>query len=307
VTHRTLATKHVAALVAVVVLVLAVVAGLAWRAWGDGTSDSLPEPIAVNGTIDPPQHLFGDPIRARIEVVLDERRVDPASVKLLADFAPYRPIEPRVVERSTSGAITRIRYDYRLSCLVYRCLPRGQRRFELKNATVEYRRRDGAPPQIEEIDWPPLTMTGRVPQGRFWEAQMRAEFRDPGRPTYGVPPRAVSVVGLVLAVLFGAAAVILALRLLPLTRLAEFLGLRTVDRRTRLERALARVHETTERPDEGRRALELLAYELRRSPRPELAGAASELAWSREFPGDGRLTSLSGEVEALIRRQHETP
>jgi hypothetical protein len=117
-----------------------------------------------------------------------------------------------------------------------------------------------------------------------------------------VSPTTVEVAALVLAVLFGAAALILILRLLPLGRLAERLGLKTVDRRTSLALALARVRETAddERPDEGRRALERLARELRRVENPELAWAASQLAWSRQFPADGRLTALSSKVERLI-------
>jgi hypothetical protein len=295
--------RHFAALAAAVVLVLALVAALAWRAWDTAEEGSLAEPISVNGTIGPPQHMFGDPIRARLEVVLDAERVNPDSVKVRANFTPYRPLQPPTQTRSSAGSITRLRFDYRLACLTYRCVPlRGQKRFELKNAAVEYNTRSGGSVRTEEIDWPTLTVSGRIAPNRFWEAQTRAEFRELAPPTYSVRPGLIAAVALPLAVIFGAAALVLILRLLPLARIAERLGLKTVDRRTPLERALAQVRETStpDRAEEGRRALERLAHELRRARNPELAGTATELAWSRQFPADGRLTRLSGEVERLI-------
>lgn len=295
--------RYFAALAAIVVLVLALAGLLAWSMWDTPQQGSLSEPVAVNATLGPQQHLFGDPLRARVEVILDADRVDPDTVTLRPNFAPYRPLQPVRRSQTASGTITRLRFDYMLGCLTFRCLPTGQRRFELRNATVEYRTRGGGGVQTEEIDWPVLNATGRISASRFWEAQLRSEFQELGPPTYRVSPTLVEAVALVLAVIFGAAALILILRLLPLARIAERLGLKTVDRRSPLERALARVQETAtrgERPDEGRRALERLAHELRRARNHELAGAASQLAWSRQFPADGRLTALSGEVERLI-------
>jgi hypothetical protein len=298
--------RYFAALAAIVVLVVALAGVLAWRVLDAGQDASLAEPVAVNATLGPQQHLFGDPIRARVELILDAERVDPDTVKVRASFAPYRPLQPPRRSQSSSGPITRLRFDYQLACLGFRCLPTGQRRFRLRDGTVEYRRRGAAGLQTKELDWPVLNVTGRISATRFWEAQLRSEFREVGPPTYSVSPRLVEVVALVLALIFAAAALILILRLLPLARLAERLGLKTVDRRTPLERALARVQETAttgERPDEGRRALERLAHELRRARSHELAGAASQLAWSREFPADGRLTVLTGHVERLISEE----
>jgi hypothetical protein len=295
--------RHFAALAGLVVLIVAAAGYLAWRAWDSGEESSLAEPIAVTGIIGPEQHMFGDPVRAQVEVLFDRNRVDPDSVKLRVNFAPYRPLRPRTRTESTAGAITKLRFDYQLACLGYRCLPRGDRNFELRNGAVEYRSRGGDGVQTEEIDWPMIKATGRIPAETLWQAQLRADYRDLGAPTYSVRPKLVELVALLLAVLFGAAALILALRLLPLARIAERLGLKLVDRRTPLERALAQVHQTAEQPDEGRRALERLAQELRRARSPELAGTASRLAWSREFPADGRLTALSSQVERLIAEE----
>jgi hypothetical protein len=300
---RRLDPRHFVALAGIAVLLVAALGVLAWRVWDSDEQGTLVEPIAVNATLGPPQHLFGDPLRARVDVVVDARRVDPESVKLRVNFAPYRPLEPPTQRRDASGSVTRIRYDYRLSCLGYRCLPRGGRRFNLRNATVEYRTPESQTPRTEEIDWPTLQPAARISRSRLFEADLRADYRDLGPPTYRVSPRLVQLVALVLAVLFAAAALILILRLLPLARIAERLGLKTVDRRSPLQRALAQVQETADRPDEGRRALERLAHELRVARRLELASRASQLAWSREFPADGRLTALSGDVERLITEE----
>lgn len=295
-----IARRHFAALAALVVVVLAAVGVLVWRAWDSAEPRSPAEQIAVNATLAPEQHLFGDPLRARVDLIVDSRRIDPETVRIRVNFAPYRPMQPARRTESANGATTHLRFDYVLGCLTYRCLPVGQRTFELRNATVEYKSRSAQGVQTEEIDWPSLEATGRIPATRLWQAQLRADYRELGPPTYTLPPKRVALVALVLSVLFAAAALILILRLLPLARVAERLGLKTVDRRTPVERALARVHETAERPEEGRRALERLAQELRRARSPELAGRASRLAWSREFPANGRLTALSSDVERLI-------
>lgn len=294
--------RHFAALAALVVLLLAAAGLLAWRVWDGAEQGSLAEPITVNTTLGPQQHLFGDPVQARVEVILDAKRIDPDTIKVRANFAPYRPLAPPRRTETAAGQITQLRFDYLLDCLGYRCLPSGQRKFDLHDGTVEYRRHGVAGVQTEPVDWPPMQIAGRINPSRMYEAQLRGEYRDLGPLSYRLSPTLIEVVALVLAVLFGAAALILILRLLPLARLAERLGLKTVDQRTSLERALARVRETAEdeRPEEGRRALERLAQELRRVQNPELAWAASRLAWSRDFPADGRLTTLSSEVERLI-------
>lgn len=294
--------RHFAVLVALVVLAVGGAAYVVWKAWDREAEGSLTDPIAVAGTFTPQQHLFGDPVRARVDIVLDAREVVPESVKLKANFAPYRPLRPPTRTESSAGPVKRIRYVYDLACLGYRCLPRSQRlrRFDLHDGTVEYRFRGGEQGEALTVEWPRLHAAGRIPAGRLFEAQMRADYRDLGEPTYRVAPQLVQSVAMLLAALLAIAGLILLLRLLPLTRIAERLGLKTVDRRTPLERALARVHETAERPDEGRRALERLAYELRLARSPELAIVASRLAWSREFPLDGRLTALSSDVERMI-------
>ena len=117
--------RHFAGVAAIGVLILALAGFLAWKAWSGGEGGSLSEPIAVNATIGPQQHMFGDPIRARVELILDSKRIDPDTVKVHANFAPYRPLRQPTRVETSSGSITRLRFDYPLSCLGYRCLPIG--------------------------------------------------------------------------------------------------------------------------------------------------------------------------------------
>jgi hypothetical protein len=288
---------------ALVVLVSIAAAALAWRAWGDGEGPTLGrDPIAGSAIVTPEQHLFADGIRAVVEVVVDADRVDPASVKVGANFQPYRELRPPRVTRDRNGPIARVTYDYLVGCLTAACLPKGTGRVELGAAAVEYTRRGSPVPDTAEIAIPPLRAAGRIAPAELEQAAIRADLRDLPEPTYRISPRLVQIVALVLAVLFLIAASVLFLRLLPLERWATKLGALRIDRRTDLERALAHVREATSAGDseEGRRALERLAAELRRSREPGLARDASKLAWSRRVPVEAGVAPLSGEVERLI-------
>ena len=107
--------------------ILAAAAGLiAWTAWDKGGGPGLgEEPIVGTALLTPEQHLFGDAVRARVELIVDGKRVDPDSVEIGANFEPYRELRPVEVNRSEDGTLTKLRYDYVLGCLVSQCLPRG--------------------------------------------------------------------------------------------------------------------------------------------------------------------------------------
>jgi hypothetical protein len=285
---------------AAVVVALAGVAGLvAWKVWSEGGGPGLGEPIVGTVLLQPEQHLFGDAIHATIEFVVDGDRVDPDSVEVGANFAPYRELRPVEVTRSESGSLTRLRFDYLLGCLTARCLPTGSGRVELGGAAVEYRRRGSQAVDTATLEWPPLRAAGRIAPDELEQAALRAELRDLPSPSYRVSPRSVELVALVLAVLLAAGAAILILRLLPLDRLAAWLGARRVDHRSALEQALSLVRDS-ESEEEGRRALERLAVELRRSSNPSLALDASRLAWSQGRPVEAGVGTLSDEVQRVI-------
>lgn len=286
---------------AALVVALAAVAGLvAWKVWDDGGGPGLGRD-AIVGTafLEPEQHLFGDAVRATIEVVLNADRVDPDSVDVGANFDPYVELRPVEVTRGETGSLMRLRYDYLLGCLTAKCLPTGSGRLELGGAAVEYTRRGSQVADTATIEWPPLRAAGRIDPAELEQAAIRADLRNLPAASYRVSPRSVEIVALVLAVLLAAGAAILILRLLPLERLAAWLGARRVDKRTALEQALALVRES-ESEEEGRRALERLAVELRRSSNPTLASDASRLAWSQGRPVETGVGTLSDEVQRVI-------
>jgi hypothetical protein len=160
-------------------------------------------------------------------------------------------------------------------------------------------------PQAASVEWPPLRAAGRIDPDRLGQAALRAELRDLSPPSYRVSPKAVELVALLLALAFAAAAAILALRFLPLDRMAAWLGARRADRRSSLERALVQARDAVagSPPAEGRRALDRLAHELRATENPELAVDASRLAWSEPAPEAAGVTPLSHDVERVIAEE----
>jgi len=282
--------------------ILAAAAGLiAWNAWDKGGGPGLGgEPIVGTALLTPEQHLFGDAVRARIELIVDGNRVDPDSVEIGANFDPYRELGPVEVTRSEDGALTKLRYDYVLGCLVSQCLPRGTGRVDLGGVAVNYLRRGESQPNAATVEWVPIRAAGRIDPNELDQAALRSDLRALPSASYRLSPRTVELIALVLAVLFAVGAAILILRLLPLDRLATRLGARFVDKRSPLEQALALVRESAASgsPEEERRALERLAVELRRNRNPALAGDASRLAWSEPVPAG--IDPLSDEVERVI-------
>lgn len=258
-------------------------------------------PIMTLAIIDPQEHMFGDTIRAWLQVIVQHRRVDPSTIKVEANFAPYTELEP-VRVTSTSGPMrTRIVYEYLLGCVTRRCLPRAAGAVTLDQATITYKRRDSERPLEYTVEWPPIYITPRIGDERLGLGEPRWEVRDIPPPTYRVSPATVSRISGVLAAVFAAAAALLILRRLPVGRYAVRLGLRR-DRRTALERALALVQETARagNPEDGRRALERLAVELRRTRNPALAHTATRLAWSANDPLDGGVALLTDEVRRMV-------
>ena len=288
----------------VAAVILAALVGLiAWNAWDKGGGPGLgEEPIVGTALLAPEQHLFGDPVDARVELIVDTERVDPDSVEIGANFEPYTQLRPVEVSRSEDGSITKLRYDYVLGCLVARCLPTGTGRVELGGVAVNYLRRGESEPDAATVEWVPIKAAGRIDPNELEQAALRSDLRDLPPPSYSVSPRTVELIALVLAVLFAVGAVVLILRLLPLDRLATRLGARFDDKRSSLEQALALVRESSESgsPEEERRALERLAVELRRARNPELAEDASRLAWSSGQPVPAGVDPLSDEVERVI-------
>jgi len=193
------ARRLFAAALVLVVVGVGVAGVLAWRSWSDGEDPTLQEPVVATAIVAPEQHLFADAVRARLEVVVDGNRVDPETVDVGTNFAPYRLLRPVERSRSDAGSVTKLTYEYVLGCLAARCLPDGSGRAELSGVALNYTRRGAPVADAATIEWPPLRAAGRIDPEELDEAALRAELRDLPSPTYTVSPRVVALVALLLA------------------------------------------------------------------------------------------------------------
>jgi hypothetical protein len=272
--------------------------------------DPIPRRLQADGTLAPRIVLFGDTVRAHVDVTLDRRRVDPDSVKVRASFKEWRHVGPAQVDRSDAGSTTYLRVEYVIRCLKQNCPPqRDLRPFEFDPATVSYTdRSDGTPEQESvEVFWPRLIVNTRIGPGDLAIAgrPWRADVATVPAPSYRASPR-------LLVSALAAAALALALAGIALTWLGwprrqpeplpavppepEFLL-------TPLEQALELLEDAARANGaaDQRRSLELVAEVLaQRGDEDGLAPAARELAWSPVPPPPEASKDLAIRVRAKL-------
>jgi hypothetical protein len=168
---------------------IAVLAALA--AAGCGGDDSKPliaasKTAVVRGEIVPDVHLFGEPVVAQIDVIVDRAKVDPADVRLKANFEPYEEAGETRSSRQDIGELTHLRYTMTLRCLGIDCIPRtlkgnastvsqlpgdpvflvGQQRDEKRSyrfpAAIVLSGRGAAAERLGRVVWPPLRSLSRI-------------------------------------------------------------------------------------------------------------------------------------------------
>jgi hypothetical protein len=310
------------------VLLAALAAVVAIAAFSGGSGPSAPRsiadgrPLAATASVSPQSHLFGERVHVRIDAVVDRRRLKPDDVVLDTGWAPYQPAVPPVRTRRDVGSFTRLHWAFDLYCVVADCAPQAGsiRRTNFEATTIRYRGKTvrGEPPAPVVISWPSISAVSRLdPTDLERRAiirrtganqQLRATLEVPWRrdsttlvpTTYRVDPQTVFWTGIAGALLLLAAAGVLLQPYLPRLR-----GLRAGP--SPLERALKAVEQTRAKGDlvAERKALELLAAELRRSGEGRLAWAASELAWSEPVPEPELTGALTTDVrEAMASRRN---
>jgi hypothetical protein len=310
----------------VIVAALAAVVAVAVMSGGSGPSAprSIADgrPLAATASVAPQSHLFGERIHVRIDAVVDRRRLDPNRVVLEAGWAPYQPAVPPVRTQRDVGSFTRLHWAFELYCVVADCAPQAGsiRRTNFEAATIRYRGKTirGAEPSPVVISWPSISAVSRLDpidlerraiiRRTGANQQLRATLEVPWRrdsanlvpATYRISPQTIFWTGIAGALLFVAASGVLLQPYLP--RLS---GRRAGP--SPLERAVATVERTRTAGDlvAERKALELLAAELRRSGEAGLAGSASELAWSEPVPEPELTGALTLDVrEAIAARRN---
>ena len=253
--------------------------------------------ITASTSVSPSVHLFGDPVVARLEVIVDRRQLEPSRLDMRARFDPYERVGDVRVSRRDFGHYTRVTYEFALRCLEAKCVlapassgaepvTGGRRTFRFEPARILYADSSrGAPSVLRFAQWPPLESLSRINTAQFQGSQFpfRASTSPLPAVTYRVPPALLAT----LCLLGGLGL------LIPAGRVA---GGRFRSRRPApveqaellvppLERALMLVKAAQERGEVDRRAaLEELAEELHRAGFDEPAAAVTELAWSRTSP-----------------------
>jgi len=280
------------------------------------TTASLPrgQVLAAAANIEPQSLLFGAPVHIRIDAVVDRRQLDPARIHVDANWNPYQPVAPIVRTTTNVGPYTRLRWTVDVHCVIVDCVPQAgsiaRQTFEPTTLRYSGLAKNGSVPDPVTVTWPQISAVSRLdpidierraivnrtgPSGqvRAILPPWRVSTANLAPVTYSIAPGTVFWVALALAFVLVAGA---ALLLRPFLPGFEWLASR---RRSlsRLERAvvaveLARGGETAEE----RKALELLAAELRKTGSGGLAWAATELAWSPSDPPEERTGALTESV-----------
>ena len=268
--------------------------------------------ILADVAVNPQSAYVGDTLIARVDVLVDRRRIDPSTLAVRGRLAPYVLGAPSI-ERRDVGDASRVTHTLRLRCDVRPCLPPdpergGRRTFVLPGLQLQFRRTDGSRDSLL-LPLPALEVLSRLSRS---DAALLEDFAViPFRASpaldsirYAVSPTLLAGLLLAAAALLLTAAGWLVLRYGP--RRKEPAALEPPPEPavvlSPLERALAMVERARARGSipEEREALELLARELGRNGDPELAATAKGLAWSAQGPTAAATVALTADVRSVI-------
>jgi hypothetical protein len=299
-----------AALAAAAVLVAVAVAGAVFLVFrDDGGDESSTRPVRARASLSDRIVVFGDTVRAQVDVALDLRHVDPSTIRVRVGFDPWRRVEPSTVTRTDAGSSSHIRTTYVLRCLKQPCVPeRDTLPFEFKPARIEFHNRAGGRGALQ-APFPTLTVHTRIRPGELANAApWRLDVSSVPEPSYRIAP------GLLLALLIGGCLVLLAA--------GGALAYAGWPRRvvepvpepvpepellpTPLEQALELLEDAARANGaaDQRRSLELVAEVLaERGEEDGLAEAARALAWSPTAPGPDKTKSLAARVRSALEEE----
>jgi hypothetical protein len=298
-------------LVTIAVLVAAAIVGsaigLVLHARGQGVGPSVSAPRAsltvVRTSIKPSVHHFGEPVVAELVVVADKKTIDPETVRVNPDFAPYDPIAPRLTERTENATSVRWRFRFTLRCLREGCAPEGPRRIiEFPGTGVVYNFRSSPGPSSALVDWPPFEVSARVPEDALAPERWRADVTT--LPVVGARSTTTLAAGLLggsfAFALLGVGIVWWLARSqdLPVLEVAEAEAERVtpLDRALQLARAAAMDGDSPGR----RKALERVARELGKHGLTALADRARALAWASGAASPAAVDDLSRDAHAAL-------
>jgi hypothetical protein len=255
--------------------------------------------IVARASLEPAHVQFGDPVTARVVVLVDRRVVRPDSVRVAADISPLTQLGPLRTTHERHGPLDVISITRTGSCMSTGCVSdTGQRTLALPVVRVDAASATGGGVHVR-APWPALDVRGRVTAAELGRNSppFRADTTPPA-PGYRVAPSALAAGLDVLATVLAVAG--LALGTALAARAARQRQRRRESDRDELSRALRLAREAGARdPPDRRRALGLVARLLDARDR-RLAGAARELAWSRPAPEPAPVAALLDEVEREV-------
>ncbi len=267
-----------------------------------GSTSSAPSvtptsPLAVRTSLSPAAAQFGDPVTARVVVLLDKDAVEPGSLRLVESVAPLTVLGSTRVTRTTRGQLLLVTHEIPATCISDVCLAeQGARRLELPSVQADATRHGGGTAHAEAA-WPVLPVGGRVAASDL--ARANPPFRvdvTPPPPDYRISPSTLALLLDVLAIALAVAGI--ALAAWEATSRARRRRPAPVD--GALTRALRLAREAEARPaPDRRRAVGLLARLVGERDRA-LGEHARDLAWSRRKPDGGSVSELVDEVERTV-------
>jgi len=272
--------------------------------------------LAFTRSLDPSLHLFGDPVSAQVELVIDRRLLDPDQLSLETDFEPYELIGASTLDRRDDGPYTRLGYRARLRCLTQECIPgvlasaagsqepgRGERTtFRFAPARILYTERNAqSPKQLLFVNWPAIVSVSRINEVQAGAAfPFQASTSPLPRLTARVPPLVLAIGLVLLALVLLAWPAMLLVRWWRRRRPAPELPVAAAP--SPLESALALVEWSCGQPGGAHRreALERLAAVLSDESGNGLSADARTLAWSPTTP----TADAAAEIARSVRERN---
>lgn len=260
--------------------------------WWEGETHKQPARLfGANATLSTRAVSFGDPLGARLDLLLDPAAIQPDSIHVRTRFDPYKVTGSSVHRARGDGLL--ISYRWQLECLEQACLPQGPANVKrFTPVVVSFRTRDGGP-GITQVDWPTYRLSSWLRGTEAEQPAQRLRFdATVPPPTYRISPGTLQALLAALCALLAVAAGVL-----------FWLGLRRRPeegpRLSALERAIAAVRASSANGHVGerRRALGWLGRELGAVEEADLARGASRLAWSRPEPSGDAARALADDVE----------
>jgi len=290
-------------------LVLAVAAGVLAFLRDSGGDDSGLRPLRARAALSDRIVVFGDTVRAQVEITFDRRQIEPAAIRVRATFGAWRRVGPPRVTRADAGSSSLLRIVYVLRCLKQACVPeRDTLPFEFDPARVDFVNRGGGRGALR-LEWPRLIVHSRFQPGDLANAApWRLDGTTVPEPSYRASP------GLLLTLLLGGSVLLLGaggalayagwprrhVEPEPEPEPEPELLLTPLEQALELLEDAARANGAADQ----RRSLELVAEVLgERGEEDGLAQAARELAWSPTAPPPAATKRLAARVRATLEEE----